>query len=74
MGKDFLRLTWQEEESIAQRLLSNCIAEADGAKIIFCRVRKAEGDNANRFYVHEVFAEDEIEEQGALPSDRRRSF
>ena len=38
----------------------------DGEKIVFCRVREAEGDKkGKRFYVHEVFTEDEIK---GLPS------
>ena len=36
-------------------------------KIVFCRVREAEGDQAGkRFYVHEIFTEDEINK--GLPS------
>lgn len=31
-------------------------------KIVFCRVRENQGDN-NRFYVHEVFTEDEIKKE-----------
>lgn len=161
MSRDFLRLTEQEKKSIAQRLLSNCIAEikrgviragsgktviqaaidwaeenyksgadtligkavinkrsiknslshgitrakidaipaikdvlekgeylggsddfagatiknhffagrvrfSDSDKIVFCRVRKAEGDKTNRFYVHEVLTEDDLKNKGAF--------
>lgn len=31
-----------------------------GDKIVFCRVRESAGDTSKRFYVHEVFTEDEI--------------
>ena len=41
--------------------------EGTEEKIVFCRVREAEGDRAGkRFYVHEIFTEDEISK--GLPS------
>ncbi|MBR4159725.1 MAG: RecQ family ATP-dependent DNA helicase [Spirochaetia bacterium] len=41
--------------------------EGKEEKIVFCRVREAEGDQAGkRFYVHEIFTEDEISK--GLPS------
>ena len=40
----------------------------DGDKIVFCRVHEAEGDDINRFYVHEVFTEDEIKKESSLQS------
>ena len=37
-----------------------------GDKIVFCRVHEAEGDDTNRFYVHEVFTEDEIKKESSF--------
>ena len=41
------------------------IKYGDERQIVFCRVRENKGDE-NRFYVHEVFTEDEIKKRGNL--------
>ena len=37
-----------------------------GDKIVFCRVHEAEGSSTSRFYVHEVFTEDEIKKESSF--------
>lgn len=49
------------------------IKYGDEEKIIFCRVRENAGDK-NRFYVHEVFTEDEIKKEAALRTSNPSSL
>ena len=49
----------ENNKDIDNHYFAGKIKYGDDEKIVFCRVREADGDT-ERFYVHEVFTEDEI--------------
>lgn len=49
-------------ENIDNHYFAGKVQYGDEDKIIFCRVRETAGDT-NRFYVHEVFTDEEIKEE-----------
>ena len=51
-------------DKIDNHYFAGKIRYGDKEKIIFCRVKNAAGDK-NRFYVHEVFTEDEIKKEAS---------
>ena len=52
-------------KSLKNHYFAGRVSFPDGEKIVFCRVHESETGGNKRFYVHEVFTEEEIKNKGA---------